>query len=230
MGATKRVLFEKCPLCRKGMIEMAARNTLTGTASSIEPCSVCGAVFTQSGTGRFKLAYCDPHRLATIKGKKYPRSVCDDCMPLVECWIGMTLPRADWEALAEGRTIAAWAAYEDPSEEFDVGVLTDALSGSGVVSLSEDEVVHHTSLVHLSEVVIPGDSHDEAQLLLTSRRILIVHQSLVYDIRLADIEKVEQSFPGFIIKARGVEYPLYCFPVPGDPVYHAIVGALKRIH
>lgn len=230
MGARKKVLFEKCPLCRKGIIEMATRSALIGGGVSIDPCPLCGAIFSPRGAGRFRLGYCDPRKIASIRGKSYPRSVCYDCIPFAECWIGRTLSKSEWHMLSEGQVIDAWAGYEDTNREFEESILSASPSEPDVAPLGEDEVVQHASVVNLSEVTIPGDERDEAQLLLTSRRLVIVHQSFAFDIRLADIEKVEPSFPGFVITAKGVGFPLYCFPVPGDPVYHAIVGALKRIH
>ncbi|MBI2954469.1 MAG: hypothetical protein HYY30_09155 [Chloroflexi bacterium] len=150
-------------------------------------------------------------------------------MPIIECWVGKTLSKAEWDALAAGIVTERWAAYRG-YVELEAEFSPARPAGPTVVDLGEGEVVHHETTVSLSELAIPGDLHDEAQLVLTNSRLVIFHQAAVFDIRLADIEKVEPSFPGFIIKTRGTRYPLYCFPAPGDPVYHAIVTALKRIH
>ncbi len=230
MGATSRVLFEKCPLCHAGTVEITSRAAFTSTVPRINPCPICGAIFSPSEGGRFKLGYCDPRKLASARGKTYPASACADCLPFVECWLGKSLSKSDWDRIGSGGTPEAWMAYEEESEALQAGDLPVLPADSESVYLGEGEVVHHISLIYLSEVTIPGNPHDEAQLFLTSRRIIIVHESAAFNIRLADVEKVEQSFPGFVIQAKGVGQPLYCFPVSGDPVYHAIVGALRKIH
>lgn len=230
MGATKRALFERCPLCHKGVVEIVARRASSGTSFAINPCSSCGAIFSPGGDGRFRLGYCNPRKLAAVLGKGFPRGVCVDCVPFADCLIGKALYKTEWDAFAKGEAIEMWGALVEEVEELEDEFPTVCSPEPTFVPLVEDEVVHHESTVYLSEVTFAGALRDEAQLFLTSRRIVIVHQSVIFDIRLADVERVEATFPGFVIRARSVDYPLYFLPVPGDPVYHAILGALKKVH
>jgi hypothetical protein len=179
--------------------------------------------------------------VAAILNKGYPQGVCLDCLVFASfaggdgCLIGKVLKKAAWDAIAESdigeaaRTIEILEALVEEGESLEDEVLTLSSSESTSLTLVEDEVVHHESTVYLSEATFASALREEAQLLLTSRRIVIVHYSAMLDIRLADVESVEMEFPGFVVRARNVRFPLYFQAAPGDPVFHAIVGALKKI-
>jgi hypothetical protein len=241
MGAAKRALFERCPLCHKGVVGIAMRAISGELSFGVAPCPNCGAIFAPDGDGSFRLGFCNPRRLAVARGLDSSGDACVECTPFAGCLIDRTLSKTEWDVLGQGKAMEPWVAFIDEGrrsfgegpfapmigdEETSVGESPE----SGFMHLVDDEVVHHESTVRLGEAKFADAWHDEAQLLLTSRRILVVHQAVMFDIHLADIEKVELSFPGFVITARKVPYSLYCLPAPGDPIYHVILGALKRIH
>ncbi len=245
MGAGKRALFERCPLCHKGVVGISMKMRSEELSFGVDPCSVCGAIFASDGEGNFRLGFCDPHKLAVAQGLKRSGDACVECTPFAGCLVDRTLSKAEWDVLGQGKAMEPWVTFVDAFSEksgksfgerlfartgTEEETSADGSPESDLMHLLEDEVVHHESTVHLGEAKFADLGPDEAQLLLTSRRILIVHQAVMFDIRLADIEKVEESFPGFVITARKMPYLLYCLPEPGDPIYQAINGALKKIH
>ena len=225
--AGDRTVFERCPLCRQAAIETAEGQAIPVGVSRIRPCPTCGAIFADARGGRLRLRHCDPGRLSTKRGKRYPESACADCgLPITQCLLGKDLLRSEWERLSKAEPAGADAAEE--KDRLASGFLPVLPAETAPISLEPGEVLHRGTLVYLCEESAPDSTHDVCQLALTDRRIILVHESGAFEISLADVESVRETLPGFAIYLRDAVQPVQCFPLPGDLIQAAIAGALRR--
>ncbi|MBI4318098.1 MAG: hypothetical protein HY675_06385 [Chloroflexi bacterium] len=228
MRPKKKTVFERCPLCHTGAVETTEeRSVLTGILV-LRPCSTCGAVFADGGRGRFRLRYCDPRALAAQRGKPYPASACADCALPVQCLLGKNLARAEWEKIARGEPLDTSGAQD--KARLESGSLPVCPAETVPVGLEPGEIAHRVAPVYLSEQHARVDPGDLCRLVLTDRRIILIHESGSFEISLGDVESLEETTPGFAIHLKDAIQPIQCYPLPGDLIYSAIEGALRNFH
>lgn len=226
MGDPKAVLFERCPLCGEGTIDVVTHRVFFISSSKILPCPICSATFIAKTKDRYQLAYCVPSKVVERR-----RSIhkCRDRV-YCGCYLGATLHRSDWKKIAEGGESSAFENFLKASELFQSGSLPTCSSEGFPFSLEKGEVIHYVSSpVHVNDQQPShGETADKCDLVLTNRRIILMLEIDTFDIPFENIEELKEATPGFFIRERGSFEPQYFFPPPYDPVFAAIKGAIHK--
>ena len=66
-------------------------------------------------------------------------------------------------------------------------------------------------------------------LVVTSRRIVLLHGEDSLEIGLDEIDRIETAFTGFLVYTKGSSQPLCFFPHRDDPVYYTVRAALRKL-
>ncbi|MCL5962201.1 MAG: hypothetical protein M1358_23300 [Chloroflexi bacterium] len=228
MPAAKQRVFEKCPLCHSAAMGGGSTKLDFWRSVKASTCSVCGALFVSSGHGRLRLQRCDPARLGAARGKKRPQSGCGGCLPLSECYLDRSLTLSDWEHISKGEPTESQRAFIERRAKMEAGDLPVLPTEQSPVPIEAGEQLHHVSTVYTCEQPLPGESRDEGKLVVTSQRIVLVHEGASLDVGLDEIDRLEKAFPGFLVYVKGSPQPFCFFPRRDDPVFYAIETALLR--
>jgi len=220
MTKAATVLFEKCPLCSQAKITMEPHRRFSFSVSKIKPCPMCSAEFAAKGVDSYQLVFCDPHKVVG-------NHQCADRV-FRGCYLGATLSKSEWQKIAEGGESDAFSKFLDMSKRFQQGSLPTYPSHGLPFVPEKDEVVHYfSSPVYLNEKQPSyGKSSDKGDFILTSRRIVIVHQTGTLSIPFERMERVEECPLGFSVKDEESFEPFFFFPPPYDPVFAALLGAI----
>lgn len=223
MAAIETVLFEKCPLCREGRITIKTRRRLFHSKSVVDPCPICSTLFAARDGDNYQLLFCEPYKLV---GKHN----CGERI-LRGCYLGATLPKAEWQKIADGGEFQALNTFLEMSEKFRRGVLPTFPSEGLPVALDKDEVVHYVSFpVYLNEEQPSRGTHsNKGDFILTNKRLMFVGQDTAFSVSLENIYRLEESTPGFLIQEKATFEPKYFFPPPYDPVFAAVLGAVHNL-
>lgn len=226
MAVEKGSPFEKCPLCHSSRLSRQTRRSSFWRSIRASRCSTCGAIFVSSGRDRYRLSSCDPARLGLARGKKAPWSGCGDCPPPPDCLLGKSLSRSDWDRLGQGQPIEAEGVTIEKRAKMKAGDLSELPAEQSPVTIEQGEKLHHVATVYTCEQPLPEGTEDEARLVVTSRRLVLLYQGTSLEIRLETIDRLETAFPGFLVYTKGARQPYCFFPRRGDPVLDAVEGAL----
>lgn len=97
-------------------------------------------------------------------------------------------------------------------------------------SLERGEIVHYVSSpVYFDDQKTSKEkSSDRGDLFLTSKRIVYRSHSKTFAIALENVERTEESPPGFLVKEKNSFEPRYFFPPLYDPVLDVVLGAIHN--
>lgn len=225
--AKTATLFEKCPLCGEGTINVVTRKTFVFSRLEIQACPVCSAEFAAKGEDNYQLLYCEPRK---VVGKK-AHGQCG-CRERIYrgCYLGVTLHKSEWEKIAEGREAEFFEKFLEMSQKFLQGLLPTYPSDTAPFPLERGEVVHYVSSpVYLDELQPShGERDDSGNFILTNKRIIYARETETIVITLEKIERVEETPPGFLLKEKDSFEPLYFFPPLYDPVFAAVKGVIRN--
>lgn len=216
------VLFEKCPLCGQAKISMGKPRRLPFSKPKINPCPECFAEFVARDADKFKLVFCEPHKLVG-------RHSCRDRV-FRGCYLDATLSKSEWEKVALGGESSEFAKFLETSAKFRRGLLPTYPSEELPFTLGPGEIAHYISFpVYLDEQEpSKGKTSGRGNFFLTNKRIVFVHPSGTFVVPLENVERVEDSPPGFLVKEKDSFEPRYFFPPPYDPVLDAVLGAIHN--
>ena len=224
----EETIFEKCPLCHsEAMVERTHREGFWRSVK-VSTCSVCGALFVRTRKGRYRLRSCDPERLGVARRKKWPQSGCADCPPVTRCFLGRSLTKSDWRRVEKGETTDDERARSDERLRWAAGALPTLPEDRSPIPLGKSELLHLVTAVYACEQPLPGRYRDEGTLVLTSKRIVLLHEGNSLEIGLDEISKIETAFPGFLVYVKGSSQPFCFFPLRGDPLFDAVQAAYRR--
>jgi hypothetical protein len=216
------VLFQKCPLCGQAEILVETPTFLRLRGAKIKPCPSCRAEFVAHGSDKFQLVFCEPHKLV----------VQHNCKDRVfrGCYLGSTLPKSEWERIAKCGESSELTKFSSLSIDLRQGLLPSCLPEE-LGCLQPGETLHYISYpVYVDEQRLAQRKNlAMGKFFLTSRRIVYESQSRAHTIQLENIERVEESPPGFLVKEKGFYEPRYFFPPSYDPVYSAVLGAIRNL-
>jgi len=223
MSTSGTVLFEKCPLCGQAKISMEKPSRLPFSKPKINPCPYCSAEFASRGADNFQLMSCEPHKLAG-------RHNCRDRV-FRGCYLDATLSKLEWEKIALGGESSDFVKFMEMSARFSRGSLPTYPSEELPFTLQRGEFVHYISFpVYLDEQKPSKEkTSDKGNFFLTNKRIVFEYPSATFIIPLENVERVEDSPPGFLVKEKDSFEPHYFFPPPYDPVFAAVLGAIHNI-
>jgi len=223
MRANETVLFEKCPLCGQEKITMEKPKRLPFSKSKINPCSICSAQFAARGAGNYQLVFCEPHKLVG-------RHDCRDRI-FRGCYLGATLSKLEWQKIAEGGEFDAFSKFLEMSAKFRRGLLPAYPSERLPFTLERGETVHYISSPVFFDEQKPskGKASDKGDFFLTNKRIVFAYPLGTFIIPLENVELVEDSPPGFVVKEKDSFEPRYFFPPLYDPVLDAVLGAIHNL-
>jgi len=222
MRTHETVLFEKCPLCSQAKITMEKPRSIPFFKPKINPCPKCSAEFAAKGADNYQLVFCEPHKLVG-------RHSCRNRV-FRGCYLDVTLSKLEWEKIALGGESSNFSKFSEMSAKFSRGLLPAYHSEELPFTLEHDEQVHYiSSPVHLDEQKpSKGKSSDKGDFFLTNRRIVFAYPLGTFIIPLENVERVEDSPPGFLVKEKASFEPRYFFPPPYDPVFAAVLGAIHN--
>jgi len=222
MTKPETVLFEKCPLCGQAKITIETRSRFPFAKPKINPCPTCSAEFAAKGADNYQLLFCDPPK---IVGRH-------DCGARVfrGCYLNATLSRSEWQRIAEGGESDAFSKFLEISEKLRRGLLPTYPAEGLPFALDEGEMVHYVSSpVYLNEQQpLRGRASDKGDFFLTNRRIVFVRQTLALSVPFENVDRVEESQPGFLVKETESFEPLFFFPPSYDPVFAALLGTIHN--
>jgi len=223
MRIRETVLFKKCPLCGQAEITVEKTRQFPFSKSKINPCPVCSAEFIAEAGDNYQLVFCEPHRLVG-------RHNCGDRV-YRGCYLDATLSKSEWEKIAQGSELDAFTKFSEMSVKLCSGLLPTYPSENLPFTLEEGEIVHYiSSPVYVDEQrSSAGETIDKGAFYLTNRRIIFAHHLGAFAILLDNVEQVEDSPPGFLVKEKGSFEPHYFFPPPYDPVLAAVCGAIHNL-
>lgn len=223
MNAHETVLFENCPLCGQAEIFVERPRRLSIHKVRIKPCPICYAEFVAKGSDKFQLVFCEPHK---ITGRH-------KCRERVSrgCYLGSTFSRAEWERIANGSESSDFAKFLHMSTSLRQGLLSTCTSEELPFPLQPGEILHHVSCPVYVDEQRPSKQKDldKGKFLLTSNRIVYESPSKAFTIQLENVERVEESAPGFFVKEKDAYEPRYFFPPTYDPVCAAVLGAVHNL-
>ncbi len=226
--AKTATLFEKCPLCGEGKINTVTREMLAISTLKIQTCPVCSAEFAAKGEDNYQLLYCEPRK---IVGRK-AQGLCS-CRERIYrgCYLGVTLHKSEWEKIAEGGEAEFFEKFLEMSRKFLQGSLPTYPSDTAPFPLEGGEVVHYVSSpVYMDEAQLShGERADKGDFILTNKRIIYACKPETVIINIENIERVEETPPGFLIKEKDSFEPRYFFPPHYDPVYAAVKGVIRNL-
>ena len=216
-------MFEKCPLCGKAKVTAEKTGLFSFFRPKIGTCTSCSAEFLDKGGDNFRLVYCEPHKLVG-------RHDCGDRV-FRGCYLDATFSRQEWEKIAEGGESSDFSRFSDISEKFRRGTLPTYHSGELPFTLGRDEVVHYVSSpVYINEQrASRRKASDKGDFYLTSKRIVFINSSGALNISLGDVERVDDSPPGFLIQEKDSFEPLHFYPCTYDPIFAAVRGAIRNL-
>ncbi len=227
-GDDKARILEKCPLCHSEAQGEASAERGFWRSVKTSTCPVCGALFVHASQGRYRLRSCDPGRLSVARGKRPPRSGCAECSPALRCYLGMSLSESDWRRVEKGEPTESEKAIMEQRSRLEAGELPVLSPERSPVPIEEGEQLHHVATVYTCEQPLPGESRDQGMLVVTSRRIVLLHGGDSLEIGLDEIDRLETAFPGFLVYTKGSSQPFCFFPHRADPVYYAVRAALRK--
>jgi len=217
------VLFEKCPLCGEAKIIMEKPKPFSFSKPKISPCPKCSAEFATRDADNYQLVFCEPHKLV---GKH-------DCGNRVfrGCYLDASLSKQEWQKIAQGGESSVFSKFLEMSAKFRHGLLPTYPSEELPFTLERGEIVHYVSSpVYLGEQKpSKGKNSDKGDFFLTIKRIVFVCPLGIFIIPLENVERVEDSPPGFLIKEKDTFEPRYFFPPPYDPVFAAVLGTIHNL-
>lgn len=224
--AKTETLFKRCPLCGAGRIYILRRKIFLLPRTEIQSCPVCSAKFAARGEERYQLVYCEPFKV--VEGASDGRYNCRERV-YRGCYLGATFHRSEWEKIADGGEAEVLERFLQMSKKFMQGSLPSYPSNAVPFPLEAGEVVHYiSSPVYLGEAQPScGKSTDRGDLILTNMRIIYARGSKTRSIAIEDVERVEETTPGFFIKEKDSYEPLYLIPLPHDPVPAAVKGLVN---
>ncbi len=228
MPSARAKSFENCPLCHNTGAVKQTKTTGFWHSIKASRCSVCSALFVSGGQHRYRLQSCDPARLGKARGKSQPQSGCSDCPPVSECYLGRSLSESDWEHVGRGEPLEGEREFTEKKARMEVGDLPQLPTEESPVALGPGEKLHHIATVYTCEQPLPGDARDEGKLVVTSHRLVLLHEGTALEIRIENVQRLERAFPGFLVYVKGSNQPFCFFPRRGDPVMYAVEGALRR--
>jgi len=222
MRSYETVLFEKCPLCRQAKITMTKPRRFPFSKPRINPCPKCSAEFAARGRDSYQLVFCEPHKLI-------PAHNCKDRI-FRGCYLDAALSMLEWQQIAEGGESHALSKFMEMSAKFCRGLLPTYPSEKLPFSLKPSEVVHYiSSPVSLDEQKSRMEkTSDKGDFFLTNKRMIYVHPLGTFTIPLGNVERVEDSPPGFLVKDKDSFELRYFFPPPYDPLFAAVCGAIHN--
>lgn len=225
--AKTATLFEKCPLCGEGTINLVTRKLFVLSKLKIQPCPVCSAVFAAKGKDNYQLLYCEPSKVVGKKG--HGQHGCRERI-YRGCYLGVTLHKSEWEKIAQGGEVSFFEKFLEMNKKFLRGRLPTYPKNAVSFPLRKDEIVHYfSSPVYLGEEQPShGERADKGDFILTNKRIIFIYKAETIVIPIKKIERVEEAPPGFMIKQKDSFEPLYFFPPPYDPVFAAVKGVIHR--
>lgn len=223
MSFKESVIFESCPLCGQAKVTTKKASVISFLKPKVGTCGNCSAEFMDKGENRFQLVHCEPNRLI---GKH-------DCAERIfrGCYMDATLTRQEWKKISEGDELADFSKFSDIAKKFSRGMLPTYGSRDLPFALELDEAVHYVSSpVRINEQTsTKRKTSDGGHFYLTNKRIIFIDSSQTLTIRLEDLERVEDSTPGFLIKERGAFEPIYFYPAAYDPISAAVRGAIRNL-
>lgn len=223
MSLKETVMFEKCPLCGKGNVTTGKTRALGFLKPKIGTCTSCSAEFLDKGESGFQLVHCEPHRLI---GRH-------DCADRVfrGCYLDATLPKQEWEKISEGGESTDFCKFSEISKKFSRGTLPTYPSKDLPFTLEQDEVVHYISspVFMNDQATVRRRASDRGDFYLTNKRVVFVRSTGALNISLGDVERVEDSPPGFLVQEKGSYEPLHFYPCTYDPVSAAMRGAIRNL-
>jgi len=222
MRAHETVLFEKCPLCGQAEISIEKPSRLPFSKPKINPCPKCSAEFAARDADNYQLVFCEPHKLVGMH-------CCRDRV-FRGCYLDATFSKLEWQKIALGGESSGLTKFLEMSEKFRRGMLPTYPSEELPFALELGEIVQYVSFpVYLDEQKpSKGKDSDKGNFFLTNRRIVFVYPSGTFIIPLENVERVEDSPPGFLVKEKDVFEPRYFFPPLYDPVFAAVIGAIHN--
>lgn len=225
--ARTATLFEKCPLCGEGTINVITKRLLILSKLEIQPCPVCSAEFAPKGRDSYQLLYCEPSKVVGRKG--HGRHGCRERI-YRGCYLGVTLHKSEWEKIAQGGEAEFFEKFLKMNQKFLKGMLPTYPRSVVSFPLEEKEVVHYVSSpVYLGEEQPShGEQADKGNFILTNKRIIFAYEAETIEIPIEKIERVEEAPPGFLIKEKDSFEPLYFFPPPYDPLFAAVRGVIRK--
>lgn len=224
MMAHESVLFEKCPVCGQAEISMEKPSPFRFSKPRISPCPKCLAEFVGRGADTFQLVFCEPQR---IVGKH----CCRDRI-FRGCYLDATLSKLEWQKIALGGESSEFTKFLEMNEKFRRGVLPIYPSAELLFSLKHGEIVHYISFPVYFDEQQPSkgkNPSDKGEFFLTNRRIVFVYPSGTFIIPLENVEQVEDSPPGFVVREKDSFEPRYFFPSSYDPIFAAVLGAIHNL-
>ncbi|MFQ5836228.1 MAG: hypothetical protein ACE5HG_00050 [Candidatus Bathyarchaeia archaeon] len=225
--AKTATLFEKCPLCGEGTINIVTKKMFVFSKLEIQACPVCSAEFAAKDEDNYQLLYCEPRKV--VGRKAHGQCGCRERI-YRGCYLGVTLHKSEWEKIAEGGEAEFFEKFLEMSRKFLQGLLPTYPSGAVPLPLEKGEVVHYVSSpVYLDEVQPShGERADKGDFVLTNKRIIYTCELETIVIPIEKIERVEETPPGFLVKEKNSFEPLYFFPPPYDPVFAAVRGVIRN--
>jgi len=220
-------LFEKCPLCGEGTINIATKKMLVFSKLKIQACPICSAEFAAKDEDNYQLLYCEPRKV--VGRKAHGQCGCRERI-YRGCYLGVTLHKSEWEKIAEGGEAEFYEKFLEMSRKFLQGLLPTYPSGAVSLPLAKGEVIHYVSSpVYLDEVQPShGERADKGDFILTNKRIIYARDTETIVIPIEKVERVEETPPGFLVKEKNSFEPLYFFPPPYDPVFAAVRGVIRN--
>jgi len=222
MKAQKEILFEKCPLCCQAEISKGRRPGFFFSKSKSDPCPKCSAEFVEERDDRYKLIFCEPHKILGSHS----------CSQRIfrGCYLDLILSRSEWQRIAEGKEPNDLDQFLGRGAEYSKGRLPSLPPHQAPFILENDEVIHYiSSPVYLCEKKSSkADTSDKGDFFLTNKRIVFVRPSGRLVISLNNIEEVGDHPPGFLVKEKGSFIPHVFFPPKFDPAFAAVCGAIHN--
>jgi len=225
--AKTATLFEKCPLCGEGIINIVIGKMFVFSKMEIQACPVCSAEFVAKGEGNYQLLYCEPRK---VVGKKaHGQCGCRERM-YRGCYLGVTLHRSEWEKIGEGGEAEFFEKFLEIKQKFLQGLLPTYSSDAVPFPLERREVVHYVSSPVYMDEAQPshGERADKGDFILTNKRIIYARKPETVIIPIEKIERIEETPPGFLIKEKDSYEFLYFFPPHYDPIFAAVMGAIHN--
>jgi len=223
MTSHETVLFEKCPLCGQAKIISEKPRRLLFSKPKINSCPKCSAEFVAREANNYQLVFCEPNKLVG-------RHSCGDRI-FRGCYLDATLSKLEWQKIAQGGELEDFSKFLEVSANFSRGLLPTYPSEGLPFNLESGEIVHYVSSpVYLGEQKpSKGKTSDKGDFFLTNKRIIFVYSSGTLHVPLKNVERVEDSPPGFLVKEKYSFEPICFFPPPYDPVFAAVLGALHNL-
>jgi hypothetical protein len=223
MSFKETVMFEKCPLCGQANVTTERTSVIGFFKPKVGTCTSCSAEFLNKGENRFQLVHCEPHRLIG-------RHDCADRI-FRGCYLDATLTRKEWKEISEGGELADFSKFLDAAKKFNRGTLPTYHSKDVPFTLERDEVVHYVSSpVYINEQKSARrKTSDKGHFYLTNKRIVFIDPSQTLNIPLEELERVDDSPPGFLIREKGSSEPLHFYPTAYDPISAAVRGAIRNL-